>query len=357
MSLPKRDQQQEISYSQAIHEALHTRMEQDEKVFVLGQNVDDPKGMFGTTLDLHKEFGEERSFDVPLSEDAITGISIGAAMAGMRPVNVHQRMDFMLLAMNQIINSAAKIHYMYGGEVKVPLVIRGIIGRSWGQGPQHSQALHSLFMHIPGLRVLAPSTPYDAKGLMNSAILDDNPTIFTEHRLLHPLKGIVPTHDYCVPFGQARVLRKGSDITIVAISHMVVEALRASRLMEQCDINVEIIDPVSLVPFDYDTLYESVSKTGHLLVVDCGWLNCGASAEILTQVMLHFQNKQSISCQRVGFAPTPCPTTRVLEDEFYPNARTIAKTALNLLRPGQQVEFSILNEEIHNEVAEFRGPF
>src|SRR5678816_3688518 len=181
-----------LSYAEAVYEATRSEMARDSRVFVMGQGVDDARGMFGTTLGLHREFGAERSFDVPLAEDAMTGVGIGAALMGMRPIQVHQRMDFTLLCMNQLVNMASKMSYMFAGAHKVPMVVRAIIGRSWGQGAQHSQAFHSYFMHIPGLRVVAPTTPHDAKGCLIAAIRDDNPVIMIEHRMLHNMRGVVP---------------------------------------------------------------------------------------------------------------------------------------------------------------------
>ncbi len=251
---------------------------------MFGLSVDDPLGMYGTTRDLHTRFGRDRNFDTPLSEDAMTGVAVGAALAGMRPIHVHQRMDFLMLCMNQLVNVAAKMSYTFAGTVNVPMVVRGVIGRSWGQGPQHSQSLHSFFMHVPGLKVVAPTTPHDAKGCMVAAIRDNNPVIFMEHRMLYGLKGIVPEHLYEVPFGHARVLAHGDDITIVAISHMVVEALRARAHLETVGIHADVIDPVTLAPLDIDTIVQSVERTGRLVVVDNDWTNCGASAEIVAGV-------------------------------------------------------------------------
>jgi pyruvate/2-oxoglutarate/acetoin dehydrogenase E1 component len=216
-----------LTYSQAIHEAIEQEMARDPSVFVMGQGVDDFKGMYGTTKGLAERFGPDRVFDTPLAEEGMTGVAIGAALAGMRPIHTHIRMDFMLLAMNQIVNIAAKSSYMYGGAVSVPLVIRSVIGRSWGQGAQHSQGLHSLFMHIPGLRVVAPTTPYDAKGCLIASIRDDNPVIFVEHRMVHYQKSYVPEEPYAVPFGKARLLSHGDDVTIVGISYAAVECMRS----------------------------------------------------------------------------------------------------------------------------------
>ncbi len=347
-----------ISYAQALHEATRQEMERDSAVFVMGQGVDDPRGMFGTTLGLHEEFGPERCFDVPLAEEGMTGVGIGAAMAGMRPIQVHQRMDFMLLCMNQLVNMAAKMSYMFAGAHRVPLVVRGIIGRSWGQGAQHSQAFHSYFMHVPGLRVFAPTTPYDAKGCLITAIRDDNPVIMIEHRMLHPITGHVPEEAYETPFGRARILSHGCDITIVGISHMALECVRAKHLLAGIGIKAEIIDPVCLSPLDAETIAASVGRTGRLLVVDTGWLACGAAGEIVMRVLEILGAARQPSVARMGYLPTPCPTTRKLETLFYPNAQTIAEKAFAMVRPDMRdaVEWD-LKQSVADEIAEFRGPF
>src|SRR6266487_743759 len=206
-----------LTYAEAILEATEQEMVRDPAVIVLGMGVDDFKGTWGTTKDLHIKFGRDRVLDTPLSEDGMTGVAIGAALAGLRPIHVHIRMDFVLLAMNQLINIAAKSRYMYGGAVSVPIVVRSVIGRSWGQGAQHSQGLHSYFAHVPGLKVVAPSTPYDAKGALISSIRDDDPVMFIEHRMIHNQTGHVPANSYTVPFGKARILRTGTDVTLVGI--------------------------------------------------------------------------------------------------------------------------------------------
>jgi pyruvate dehydrogenase E1 component beta subunit len=345
----------ELTYAQAIYEATVQEMERDPGVFVFGLGVDDPIGLYGTTLDLHKRFGADRNFDTPLAEDAMTGVAVGAAFAGLRPIHVHQRMDFLMLCMNQLVNVAAKASYTFAGAVKAPIVVRGVIGRSWGQGPQHSQSLHSMFMHVPGLKVLAPTTPHDAKGCLIAAIRDDNPVIFMEHRMLYNIKGIVPESAYEVPFGKARVLAAGDDITIVAISHMVVEALRAKAHLEAEGIHAEVIDPVSLAPLDIETIAESAERTGHLLVVDNDWTGCGASAEIIAAVTERLQDGPAPRVARLGFAPAPCPTTKPLENLFYPTGRTIAAKAYAMVRGGGSAWVPHAAEA--KEIAEFRGPF
>lgn len=346
-----------IRYVDALREAFEQEMERDPKVFLFGLDVDDHKGIQGSTLGLQEKFGKDRVFCTPLSEDAMTGVAIGAAMAGYRPIHVHIRMDFMLLCMNQLINMAAKAHYMYNGQVKVPLVVRTMIGRSWGQGGQHSQALHALFMHIPGLKIVAPSNANDAKGCMIAAIRDNNPVIFIEHRLLYAVDGYVPYKSFEVPFGKARVLQEGDDITIVAVSHMMMEALRAKKHLETVGIEAEIIDPISLWPLDMETIMASVQKTGKLLVVDNAWLTCGASSEILTQVyeICRQADTNVPEMARMGFAFTTCPTTKPLENEFYPNSRTIASKAYKMVKGGEESW-----EPSHNmktEIDAFKGPF
>src|SRR5215471_9183728 len=255
-----------LRYVDALAEAVAQEMERDPRVFVYGLDVDDHRRIQGSTNGLLERFGSERVFTTPLSEDAMTGFGIGAAMAGMRPIQVHIRMDFLMLCMNQLINMAVKAHYMYGGTVSVPMVVRSMIGKSWGQGAQHSQGLHSMFMHVPGLKVVAPSNAYDAKGCMIAAIRDDNPVIFVEHRLLYFTDAYVPEETFEVPLGKARVCTEGDAITIVGISNMLVECLRAHELLAEVGIHAEVIDPIWLVPLDIDTIIESVRKTGRLLV-------------------------------------------------------------------------------------------
>ena len=348
-----------IRYVDALAEAVSQEMERDPKVFLFGLDVDDHKAIQGSTAGLLDKFGADRIFGTPLSEDAMTGFAVGAAMAGYRPIHVHIRMDFMMLCMNQLVNMAAKSHYTFNGQVRVPMVVRTMIGRSWGQGAQHSQALHSMFMHVPGLKVVAPSNAHDAKGCMIAAIRDDNPVIFMEHRLLCNKEAYVPAESYEVELGKGRVLIEGNDITIVAISHMLVEAQRARKHLEKIGITAEIIDPISLKPLDIDLIVKSVKKTGRLLVVDNGWLTCGAAAEILTQVIEKLPNGLNgkvIPMARMGFAETTCPTTKPLEDLFYPRGRTIAARAYELIRDDGATDWLPTSDE-RTEIEEFKGPF
>lgn len=347
-----------VRYVDALREAFEEAMAADPRVFLFGLDVDDHKGIQGSTVGLPEKFGKDRVFGTPLSEDAMTGVAIGAAMAGLRPIHVHIRMDFMLLCMNQLVNMAAKSHYMYNGQVQVPMVVRAMIGRSWGQGGQHSQALYSLFMHIPGLKVVAPTNAHDAKGCMLAAIRDNNPVIFVEHRLLYSVEGYIPNHSYEVPLGQARILVPGDDITIVAVSHMVMEALRAAKQLESVGIKAEVIDPVTLWPMDMDTIVKSVQKTKRLLVVDNAWLTCGASSEILTRTFEIFQeNHDAIPMMsRMGFAPTTCPTTRPLENLFYPDGRGIAAKVYEMVK-GQHAAPWEPPADARTEIDAFKGPF
>ncbi len=344
-----------LSYAEALLEATDQEMARDPSVIVLGMGVDDFRGTVGTTKGLAEKYGAERCFDTPLSEDAMTGVAIGAALAGLRPVHVHIRMDFLLLAMNQIVNIAAKSRYMHGGAVHVPIVVRAAIGRSWGQGAQHSQGLHSLFMHIPGLKVVAPTTPHDAKGCLVQAIRDDDPVIFVEHRMLYAQRGPVSEDLFSVPFGRARTLAPGQDVTIVGISHMAIEAMRAHTLLAEVGVSAEVIDPVSLSPLDIGSIAASVSKTGRLLVVDTSWTMCGAGAEIVTAVLEKLQGERHIQFKRLGYAPVPCPTTKNLENLYYPSAATIAQSAYALVR-GHADKWEPRNTEAP-ELVEFKGPF
>jgi len=344
-----------LQYTEALREATDQEMARDDSVIIFGLDVDDPKAIQGTTKGLLQKYGPDRVFGTPLSEDAMTGAAIGMALAGLKPIHVHIRMDFLLLAMNQLINVAAKSRYMYGGQVHLPMVVRSMIGKSWGQGAQHSQGLHSFFMHIPGLKVVAPTTPYDAKGCLLHAIRDGNPVMYVEHRILHFQKGPVPEESYTVPPGRSRVATQGDDVTLVGISYMQLECLRAQRYLADVGIQAEVIDPIWLSPLDSQTIIESVRKTGRLIVVDSGWTSCGASAEIVALVAEALQGERAVQSRRMGFAPVTCPTTPTLEAHFYPNARTIATAAHSLVRPKSK-EWTPA-ERADLQCIEFKGPF
>ncbi|PZO41452.1 MAG: alpha-ketoacid dehydrogenase subunit beta [Pseudanabaena frigida] len=347
-----------LSYVEAVCEATDQEMAIDPSVIVFGLDVDDPKAIQGTTRGLLEKYGKERVFGTPLAEDAMTGAAIGMAQAGLRPIHVHIRMDFMMLAMNQLINVAAKSHYMYGGQVSVPMVVRSMIGKSWGQGAQHSQGLYSFFMNIPGLKIAAPTTPYDAKGCLIAAIRDNNPVIYVEHRILHFQKGYVPEASYTVEPGKARIATSGSDVTLVGISYMQIECLRAQKYLEEVGISAEVIDPIWLSPLDIDTIVESVLKTGNLCVVDNGWTACGASAEIIALVAEKLQGKRDVRFKRMGFEPVTCPPTPYLENLYYPNGQTIAAAVFKLVKGIENVDSEWFPAERQDlKDIEFKGPF
>lgn len=343
-----------LSYAEAIREAVEQEMDNDPTVFVMGQGVDDPKAILGTTKGFVEKFGRQRVFDTPLAEDGMTGFAIGAALAGLRPIHTHIRMDFVLLAMNQLVNMAAKMRYMFGGQVCIPIVVRSLIGKSWGQGAQHSQSLYPLFMNIPGIKIVAPSSPYDAKGCLIRSIRDNNPVLFIEHRLLYYQKGHVPQKQYTVPLGKARVLTEGCDISLVGVSQMAVECLRSSRYLQDIGINAEVIDLVSLSPLDMDTIEVSLQKTKKIIFVDNGWMSCGAGAEVFAR-LAEKNSCRDVLMQRMGFAFVPCPTTPTLEQSFYPDAKKIAAEAYKMLYPDSkpwEPSYAMKIEEV-----EFKGPF
>lgn len=340
-----------ITFGQALHEALSSAMTKDSNVIVMGIGVDDHKAVFGSTKGLVNKFGKERVFDTPIAEASMTGIAAGAAINGIKPVHIHIRMDFLYLAMDQIFNMAAKWRYMFGGQMNVPMVIRAVIGRSWGQGAQHSQNFQSIFMHIPGIKVVTPTTAYDAKGCLLAAINDPNPVIMIEHRLLYDIPGEVPENDYEVGFGKAAVRRSGKDITIVANSYMVAEALKAAEFLATQGIDVEIVDPISLVPLDQEAILNSVKKTTRLLVADAGWVTCGFSAEIAALVSEKGFYSLTQPVRRLGMKQVPCPVSKTLEDEFYPNAKDIAAAVC------QMMEKSLPNVEVPLLTSKFKGPF
>jgi pyruvate/2-oxoglutarate/acetoin dehydrogenase E1 component len=343
------------TYVDGLREAVLQEMERDARVVCFGLDVDDPKAIQGTTRGLVERFGPERVFGTPLAEDAMTGVAIGMALAGLRPVHVHIRMDFLLLAMNQLVNIAAKSRYMYGGSVHVPIVVRSMIGKSWGQGAQHSQGLYPFLMHVPGLKVAAPTNPHDAKGCLVAAIRDDDPVMLVEHRLLYPHRGSLPEAPYEVRSGRARVVAAGRDVTLVGVSHTLVECLRARIYLAAVGVDAEVIDPIWLAPLDEETIAVSVAKTGRLVVVDNGWTTCGASAEIAARVLERLQGTREIRVRRMGFAPTTCPPTPSLEDLYYPNARTIAAAARDLVE-GAPTGW-LPPERADAREIEFRGPF
>jgi pyruvate dehydrogenase E1 component beta subunit len=289
----------------------------DTKVFVMGQDVDAPGGMFGTTRGLQEEFGSDSVFDTPLAETSLMGVAMGAALIGMRPIYFHNRPDFLLLTMDQLVNHASKWYYMFGGAVNVPVVVWTCIGRGWGSAAQHSQALQGLFMHIPGLKVVMPSSCYDAKGLLISAIADPNPVLIIDHRFNFKQRGHVPEGMYSVPIGIGNIRRSGLDVTVVAVSHLVLETYHAAQELAEEGIEVEIIDLRTLRPLDENLILYSVSKTGRLVIADTGWKTGGVTAEIGAMVAekgFHFLRSP---INRIASPDLPTPAGYTLEEAYY----------------------------------------
>lgn len=314
----------------AIAEATCLALEANPNVFVMGVGVDDPTGIFGTTKAPHQRFGDARVFDTPLAENTTTGVAIGAAIMGMRPILVHARCDFLYLTLDQIANHAAKWSYMSGGAMKAPIVIRAIIGRGWGQAAQHSQSLQATIAHIPGINVLMPATARDAKGLLLSALESDHPTVMIEHRWVHGLKDDVPEERYLIPIGEARIDRVGDDLTIVAVSQMVHEARKAADRLASDGINAEVIDLRSIRPWDDRRVLESVNKTGRLIIADTSWTQFGISAEIAAVVSEHLFGQLKAPVARLGLPATPTPCAPELELAYYPNADRLVQLAHKL---------------------------
>lgn len=319
-----------ITYKEALNEAASLLLASDKSVFLLGEGIDDSGGVFGSTKGLAEKFGKERVMDTPLAENAMTGIAIGAALSGMRPILVHMRVDFLPLSLDQIMNHAAKWHYMFGGKTNVPMTIRSIIGRGWGSAAQHSQSLQAMFAQIPGLKVVMPSTPYDAKGLLISSVYDGNPVVFIEHRWFYDHMGHVPEGIYKVPIGKAIVRREGRDITIAAVSHMVYESLKAAHELAKEGIDCEVMDLRTLRPLDIDSVNSSVKKTGRLIVADTGWKACGIGSEVVTAVSeagINFKKPPV----RINIADVPTPASPVLEKAYYPGMSEIISAARKLV--------------------------
>lgn len=334
--------ERQLTYAAAILEATDQALGRDRDVLLLGLGVPGPTGIFGTTSGLQEKYGAARVIDMPSSENAMTGVALGAATRGKRPIMVHMRVDFAVLSLEPIVNQAAKWHYMYGGRVKAPMVIRMIVGRGWGQGPQHSQSLQAWFAHVPGLKVVMPARPYDAKGMLLSAVEDDAPVIVIEHRWLYNLSGPVPEAPYTAPLEGAAVLREGTDVTIAAASLMAIEAMKAAETLAGMGVSAEVIDLRSVAPLDMTTLGASVAKTGRLVAADTGHAECGVSAEVVAAVTESGFHHLRAAPQRVALPPAPSPTTPALADLYYPGAREIAVAALATLGRSDPVPEELL---------------
>jgi pyruvate dehydrogenase E1 component beta subunit len=323
-----------LTFGQAINEALAEELRRDERVFVLGEDVAEAGTPFKVLSGLVEEFGPERVLDSPISEAGITGLGVGAALTGMRPVVDIMFGDFLTLVMDQLVNQAAKAHYMSGGKLSVPLVLRTTLGATRRSAAQHSQSLQAWVSHIPGLKVAIPSTPADAKGLLKTAIRDDNPVVFIEDKLHYPLKGDVPDGDFTIPFGVADVKRSGDDVTVVATSSMVQVALAAAELVERDGISIEVIDPRTTSPLDEDALVRSVEKTGRAIVVDEGHRRYGVTAELASVIGERAFYHLDAPVRRLGAMDVPVPFSPPLEDETVPTAETVARAARELIGGG-----------------------
>jgi len=349
-----------ITYAKALSEAIDLCMAKDESVYMMGLGVPDPSGFFGTTIGLQEKYGKMRAMDMPTSENGMTGIAIGSALTGMRPIMAHHRMEFALLAVEQIINQAANWHYMFGGVSSIPLVIRMFIGRGWGQGPQHAQSLHAMFAHIPGLKVVMPTTPYDAKGLLISAIEDNNPVIFLEHRWLHTITGNVPKGVYRIPIGKTNIVQKGTDVTIIAFSYMVIEALFAAKVLEKLGIDAEVLDLRTIRPMDTNSILESVKNTGHLVVADQAWKTGSVAGEIIALTAEDAYGYLKAKPIRISLPDIPSPSSPGLTKHYHPRAIDIVNSVLKMLGKSTKTEeeLGIVQKtplDIPNK--EFKGPF
>ena len=352
---------QNTTYTQALAKSMHSAMAEHDNTIIMGQGVDDFKGIFGTTHDLHEEFGKDRVFDIPLAEEGTTGIAIGAALNGLYPIQTHIRADFALVCMNQIVNLASKYRYMFGGRFEVPMLIRLVVGRSWGQGAQHSQSLQSLFAHIPGLTVIMPSHPDTIKSSYAHAISEyPNPVISIEHRLMYDLE--FQTELYSPkenPLHSSYIVQEGEDVTIVATSIMVLEAIRAAEhLKEKAGISCEIIDLHSISHPQRFEVMQSIKKTRKLIVADTSWQAYGVGAEICRWVLEEGPNTLTASAKTIGMAPAPCPTAKSLEDIYYPNLSTLSHDIATMVTGSTDHGIPLPSENSMADVYKrFKGPF
>ena len=330
LSQPATEGVREITFAQAIREALAEELRRDPTVYIMGEDVAEAGTPFKVLAGLVEEFGPQRIIDSPISEAGITGLGVGAAMTGMRPVVDIMFGDFIGLIMDQLANQAAKIHYMSGGKLKAPLVVRTTLGATRRSAAQHSQSLHAWVSHIPGLQVALPSTPYDAKGLLKTAIRDDNPVVFFEDKMMYQLKGPVPDAEYTIPFGVADIKRTGADITIVATSSMVQVALAAADTLDQLGVSAEVVDPRTMFPLDKHTLIESAKKTSRAIVLDEGYERYGVTAELAAVIAEGAFYYLDAPVKRMGAMDVPVPFSPVLEDQTVPTPVTLTELAKTL---------------------------
>lgn len=347
----------QLKFVQALNEAQDLCLANDPRVYIMGLGAPDAAAIFGSNRGLAEKY-PGRVLDMPLAESAMTGVGLGSALTGMRPIMTHIRLEFAMLAIDQIVNQAAKWHYMFGGQATAPMVIRLVVGRGWGQGPQHSQSLQSWFAHVPGLKVIMPATPHDAKGLLIAAVEDENPVVCIEHRWLYNIHGPVPEGVYRVPIGEPHVLRKGKDVTIVASSYMTLEAVRAADELAKEGIDAEIVDLRTLNPFDESRVLESVRKTGRLIVADTSWRSVGFPAEVITRVVEGAFADLKEAPIRVTLPDVPTPTTRALANYYYPLTHDIVAAARKLTgRPLGHPPKIEPDDFLDVPDASFTGPF
>jgi pyruvate/2-oxoglutarate/acetoin dehydrogenase E1 component len=321
----------DVTFVESLRMTLKEEMERDPSLMLIGEDIGRYGGIFGVTKGLLEEFGPHRVRSTPISESAIIGSALGAAMTGIRTVAEIMYVDFTTCAMDQIVNQVAKMRYMSGGKAKIPLVIRTQEGGGRGNAAQHSQSLEALFLHIPGLKIVMPSTPYDARGLLKTAIREDNPVMFIEHKLLYATKGFIPDGEFLIPFGQADVKRKGKDVTVIAISYMVSKALRAAERLAEEGVDVEVIDLRTLVPLDLETLLQSVRKTNRVVIVHEGCRRGGIGAEIACNIMEEAFDFLDAPIQRVGALNVPIPYSEPLENAVIPSEEEIATAVKKVL--------------------------
>ncbi|MBD9355054.1 alpha-ketoacid dehydrogenase subunit beta [Methylomonas albis] len=351
-----------MTYGAAIREALDDALAKFPEMLLIGEGVPDPKTIFGTTQGLREKYGAERVLDMPLAENGMTGICIGAALAGMRPVLVHQRIDFALLSVDQLVNNAAKWHYMFAGQQQVPLVIRVIIGRGWGQGPQHSQSLQAMFAQVPGLKVVMPTTAGDAYHFMLAAIADNNPVLFIEHRWLHHIQGEVDKERPAAALTGAAVLRQGADITLAGFSHMSIEALKAATVLAKYGVDAEVLDMRCVNGLDVDSVAVSLAKTGgKLLIADCAPEMASIGHQLLSKLVLAHGGRLKHVPRLIAYPNHPVPTSHFAANHYYPGAEQIACAVLDMLAKSEFIEsvISDMQSDLPKDQPDrsFVGPF
>jgi len=340
-----------MKFREAIRDGTLQAMDQDPSVFLIGVGITESRAVWGTLAGALERYGPDRVVEGPLAENALTGMCLGAATLGMRPVIIHHRMDFTMLSMDQLITHAAKWRVMFGEQQTVPMVVRAVVGRGWGNGPQHTQSHHALFSHVPGLKAVVPANPHDAKGLLIGAIQDEDPVVYVEHRWLHEDEGDVPAAYYATPLGKAAIVRPGSDVTIVAVGPMVSEALKAAPALAEAGLSAEVIDVRTIHPLDTETIVASVARTGRLVVADADWGPCGVAGEVVATVAEQALESLRARPVRITWPHTSVPSSRKLEAQFYPGAAQIQAAAFTTCAGARDKEL------VPNTVKPFQGPF